>query len=215
MTRKKTIKPDKSFVRLFYLKQIILSTESVRYLTLIQYYIYFRMKTYLLLLLTLLLSVDLPAQTIDLPEQRDETILIFTRHAEKEVNAGSDPSLNEKGLQRSMKLLSLLKDFDTIDAIYSTDYKRTKETAKPTSDYFELPIMIYNPRELDAFKDKILEGHRSEIILIVGHSNTTPALVNLVMGEQILKQFSEDDYSNLLVVKIKEGEFPELEKLTY
>ena len=37
-------------------------------------------------------------------------------------------------------------------------------------------------------------------IVISGHSNTTPVLANLLLGEEKFKQFEDDDYGNLLII---------------
>jgi broad specificity phosphatase PhoE len=173
------------------------------------------MKTILIIILSLFISADAAAQHDDKANSKNETVLIFTRHAEKEKGDDTDPSLNEAGRKRAIKLMILLKQYDSINGIYSTDYNRTRETAQPVAKHFELPVTIYNPKELDNFKDELLEQHRSETVLIVGHSNTTPHLINLVMGEKRLEQFDENDHSNLYIIKIVEDGSPILQHYIY
>lgn len=173
------------------------------------------MKSILLIILALSISADATAQKDDKTNSKNETVLIFTRHAEKVKGDDPDPSLNEAGRKRALKLMILLKEYDSINEIYSTNYNRTRETAQPVAKYFELPIKFYNPRELDNFKDQLLDQHRSETVLIVGHSNTTPHLINLVMGETLLEQFDENEYSNLYIIKIAEDKSPVLKHYIY
>jgi len=173
------------------------------------------MKTILLVFLTFLLSFNANAQLEENYDTTDETILIFTRHAEKEAAPDPDPSLSEEGQKRVEKLKVLLQRYDSLDAIYSTDYNRTRQTADPVAGYFNKSVTIYDPRNLEAFKQMILETHTNDKILIVGHSNTTPALINLIMGEERLEPFDEKDYSNLYIIRIPHDEAPVLKHYKY
>ena len=67
----------------------------------------------------------------DAKAQDDITTLILVRHAEK-VDDSRDPELSDMGKQRAEKLAQVLGS-QSIDAIYSTDYIRTKDTCAPVS----------------------------------------------------------------------------------
>ena len=75
-----------------------------------------------------------------------------------------------------------LKDVP-LDAVYSTDYLRTKNTAFPTAKSKELKIEYYNPNNLEQFS-KLLKNLKKDV-LVVGHSNTTGVLAGLLIGEEI------------------------------
>jgi len=105
--------------------------------------------------------------------------IFLVRHAEKKLDV-KNPSLTPGGRQRSIELMKYLSDIE-IDRIYSTDYKRTLETATPSADFFRLDIEHYNPRELETFADDLKS--QFGVVLVVGHSNTTPQLVSLLGGE--------------------------------
>lgn len=173
------------------------------------------MKSILFIFLSLTITAEAAARQKDYPKSENETILIFTRHAEKEKTNDPNPSLNEAGQKRAEKLLTLLRKYESINAIYSTDYNRTKETAQPISEYFKKPISIYDPSKLDKFKDQLIIQHRSDTVLIVGHSNTTQFLINLIMGENRVEQIDENDYSNLYVIKFIEDKSPSLQHYIY
>jgi broad specificity phosphatase PhoE len=112
---------------------------------------------------------------------------IFTvylvRHAEKVIDKDNlrNPELTECGQERAESLKNYFSQIN-LDRIYSTDYVRTRETAKPTAEYKDLDIEIYSPGNMEAIAEMILE--RGEDILIVGHSNTTPILAALLVDEQ-------------------------------
>ncbi|WP_153913537.1 SixA phosphatase family protein [Shewanella sp. TC10] len=116
-------------------------------------------------------------QSEQLANVKTKTIFLV-RHAEKE--SGSDPLLTIEGQSRAQNLANLLQSVP-LDAIYSTDYHRTQDTAKPTASLKSLAITSYDPRKLSDFAS-LIKTNQHQRILIVGHSNTTPELVRLLGG---------------------------------
>lgn len=173
------------------------------------------MKFLLVCLLTILFSAEAHTQHVEDPISDNETVLIFTRHAEKAQTGDKDPSLSEAGKKRALKLVTLLRNYDVVDKIYSKPYKRTMETAQPTANLYELPIITYDAKDLEVFAARLLENHKGETVLIVGHSNSTPELINHVMGNNDLEKFDEDDYSNMYIVRIEEGMEPKIKHYVY
>jgi len=132
----------------------------------------------------------------------NSTTFFFIRHAEKIRNGDSDPNLTEEGMVRSRNWAEVFKNVD-FDAIYSTNTQRTLNTAKPTADNKNLDIVVYDSKMIDMLEfAKINEG---KTILIVGHSNTTPVLVNELLGEEKYSQIEDNNNGNLYVVTILEG----------
>lgn len=141
------------------------------------------------------------------------TTFILVRHAEKE-DSGSDPGLSAEGVERAEKLKETLSKI-SLSGIYSTDYRRTIETANPTANDKGLEVKIYDPFNLTSSASDILNSNRHQTVLVIGHSNTTPAFANYLLDENKLQQFSEDDYGNILILNvIKPGE-AELIQLRY
>ncbi len=131
------------------------------------------------------------------------TTIILVRHAEKE-GTGRDPVLSKMGMKRAENLSRKLAEYSLAE-IYSTPFKRTMNTAKPTADAFDLEINEYMPREeMSDFIQGIIEENRGKAVLIVGHSNTTPGLVNLLMGEKRLDDLEEDQYGDLFIISLSE-----------
>jgi|GEM_PF-334351 len=110
--------------------------------------------------------------------QTDKT-LFLVRHAEKMSDAGKDPALTERGVARANNLAKMLQD-KKIQVIYSTNYRRTMQTAAPLARLLQLEVQHYDPRDLPGFAEKIKNSDRNA--LIVGHSNTTPMLTHLLGG---------------------------------
>ncbi len=137
----------------------------------------FRSKTLFAAFLGLLL---LGLDAIALSETvRDPLVVFLVRHAEKE-RPGSDPSLTKAGKARAQALARVLRDSE-ITAVHSTDYKRTRATASPFAKHIGKSVQIYDPRNHATLIAKIKsDGGRH---LVVGHSNTVPALVRAWGGE--------------------------------
>lgn len=129
----------------------------------------------------------------------------IVRHAEKAdatANMSSDVPLSAEGEQRAQHLKTLLQG-KSFTAIFSTPYIRTQSTAKPLSEAEGLSIQLYSPRDtVDKFIDRVKAIQKGDVLL-VGHSNTVDDLVNKMMGQSLLTDLAETEYSNLFIVKRK------------
>jgi broad specificity phosphatase PhoE len=132
--------------------------------------------------------------------KKDESKTIYiVRHAEKQLE-GSDPELAYVGQIRSMKLAQILEDQE-IKFIFSTDYKRTKNTALPTAEAAGLEVQTYDPRNQEELVEKLrkLEGNA----LVVGHSNTVSQLANYFIGDgEKFKDLEDVEYEFIYVVTL-------------
>ena len=133
--------------------------------------------------------------------QSETTTYYLIRHTDKVLkNKGDrDPDLTEKGYLRAKKWAEVLSDVK-FDMVYSTNYKRTVETAKPTAKANNVRINFYNPRNL--FDKEFQKATKGKTVLVVGHSNTTPFFVNKIIGESKYKEINESNYTNLYVVHV-------------
>lgn len=129
------------------------------------------------------------------------TTYYLIRHAEKDRSNPSvkDPDLNEEGRKRAQKWAEVFRDID-FDAIYSSDFKRTKETAKPIAKRKELKISIYDPH--NAYTQEFRRQTEGKTVLLVGHSNTNPDFVNKVIGEQKYADIADDENGSLFIVQV-------------
>jgi 2,3-bisphosphoglycerate-dependent phosphoglycerate mutase len=110
---------------------------------------------------------------------REPLVVFLVRHAEK-VDSSSDPDLSPAGLERAATLAEVLHSAD-LEHVHSSDYTRTRDTAAPTAADHELEVELYNAGDLDGLTEELLAtGGRH---LVVGHSNTTPAMVNRLGGD--------------------------------
>ena len=148
------------------------------------------MKKFLLLLTLLFLNISFAQSKI--------TTYYFIRHAEK-VDNSQNPDLSEKGLKRAELWNNIFSEVD-FDEIYSTDYKRTLQTASPTATTKKIEIKLYNPKtiNIESFKKETL----GKKVLIVGHSNTTPKFVNDIINQNLFSDIEDETFGNLYIVTV-------------
>ena len=134
----------------------------------------------------------------------DETTTYYLiRHAEKDRTdkTNRNPNLNEKGLERAKKWANHFKNID-LDAVYSTKYNRTMQTATPTAESKKLEILNYDPRKM--YDSIFQQNTKGKTVLVVGHSNTTPVFANKILGEKKYENMSDNDNASLYIVTISD-----------
>jgi len=154
-----------------------------------------------LFIILLISTLSFPGFSQETEVESKTSTYYFIRHAEKNKDDASnrDPHLIEKGILRALKWSYVFEQVE-FDAIYSTDYHRTKETATPTADKNGLEITIYDPRNMDT--STFLETTKGQTVLVVGHSNSTPTFVNKLLGSDKYEQIDESNNANLYIVTI-------------
>ena len=127
-----------------------------------------------------------------------DTVVFLVRHAEK-TDESQDPELSEAGRQRSRELAQLLRDAG-IQHIHSTDFIRSRDTAAPLADLLGLEVELYDWDDPAAFAQSLTnQGQRH---LVVGHSNTTTKLVELLGGDPGTEIEHSGEYDRLYVLTI-------------
>jgi len=131
------------------------------------------------------------------------TTVILVRHAEKGGDpADRDPELSDAGRERARTLAHVLGELD-IDAIYSTPFLRTQNTAQPIADQLGIEITVTPPTRtmVDDIAATIRRDHAGDVVLVVGHSNTIPGVVN-ALGAGPFENLTEEEYDDLFVVTL-------------
>lgn len=131
------------------------------------------------------------------------TTIFLVRHAEKATDHATDPELTAAGKERAERLAHMLVPA-RVDAVYSTPYRRTKQTAWPLAEDLQVPIQEYDPRDA-GFARKLLQEEVGKTVLVVGHSNSIPLLVNTLIGEERFTQLDESEYDKLFIVQLRNG----------
>ena len=145
----------------------------------------------ILVLLMLLITVWLSACATTVKP------VYLLRHAEK--GAGSDPDLTPAGQARAQEFLRVLGNV-TVNAIYSTNTKRTRQTAQPLATAKSLTIQIYSDTST---ANTILSGSNEQIAVIVGHSNTVPELITAFGATPPYTYIPEKEFDNLFLLIVK------------
>lgn len=112
------------------------------------------------------------------PEQPGPPIVYVMRHLDT-PEGQVDPDLTEQGAARAQ---TLVKWFSTkpLTAIFASNYKRTIQTAAPVAYARGVPIYLYNPADTRALVARVKA--QTGAVLIVGHSNTVPGIVEQFGG---------------------------------
>ena len=102
--------------------------------------------------------------------------LHLLRHAEKAAPGDDpDPPLSEAGTARAQALVSWA-DGRKIDAIYATHLRRTQQTALPLAAARDLELRVLPAGDDARLLARLRGAHCGQHVVVVGHSNTVPAL---------------------------------------
>ena len=90
-----------------------------------------------------------------------------------------DPDLTDAGKANAQALVHWFHG-KKLTAIYVSDYKRTRQTAAPLAAERGIELKIYDPRDTPGLVARV----RAEAgpVLVVGHSNTVPDIVEQLGG---------------------------------
>ncbi len=150
---------------------------------------------------TLLFSCNTQQEPVEnTNELQPLTTFFLVRHAEKVLDGSDDPELTPEGQARAQRLAELLQP-NGIEAIYSTSFTRTRNTAAPLATALDLPIQEYDHRAENLAQD-LIEANRGKTVLVVGHSNSTPTLVNQLIGKEQFEKLDESVYNKIFIVTV-------------
>lgn len=157
-------------------------------------------------ILTIFFSVILgftsPSEQMEKDIQDPVSTYYLIRHAEKDRSDSSNrnPDLNDAGKLRAEKWAEVLKDVK-FDAVYSTNYNRTRQTAKPLADLNKLEISSYDANNL--FDKDFKKATSGKTVMVVGHSNTTPQFANAILGEKKYEDIDDSENGALFIVQVQ------------
>ena len=156
----------------------------------------------LLLLFTICIA-PLATESLSAQESTTEDVTVYycIRHAEKDRSnpANKNPNLTSQGKQRAQKWARVLENV-SFDAVYSTDYNRTRQTAAPTAEKQGLKLKSYDPRDL--YNESFQNCTKGQTVLVVGHSNTVPELISGLGGPELGLL---EGHSDLFFLDLKES----------
>ncbi len=139
-----------------------------------------------------------------------QATLFLVRHADM-VTQDADAVLSERGQLRSECLSRTLKDAN-LSAIYATDRKRTQQSTAKLARSTGLPVTVLPKDDINTLVSKLRAAHGN--VLVVGHSETLPAIVEQLGGGTVSK-IGLYEFDRLIVVPMLDGKAQPAATLRY
>lgn len=168
------------------------------------------------LVLPVLVFIALLAAAVWVFDARATTVVVVVRHAEVENLADPDPALSVDGRERAARLAKMLSQARAeraLDAIFTSEFRRTQQTATPLSEQLGLTLNIVPASTWSALPRKIKREHRGEYVFVAGNSANIPALIESLSGEQVTVR--EDEYDAMFVVFVPQFSKPKVVRMRY
>ena len=138
-------------------------------------------------------------------EPAGRTVVYIVRHAEKATEPRRDPGLTPAGAERAEALAAVLANA-RLTGIVTSQFKRTRATATPVAAAtgVESLVVRYRPGDFEAHGAAVAsasrERFRGGVVLVVGHSDTVPAIVNALGGPALERLCEATEYASLFTV---------------
>jgi phosphohistidine phosphatase SixA len=140
------------------------------------------------------------------------TVVLLVRHAERAAQPGADPPLSAAGEQRAETLAHVAGQSD-VSTIFVTEFQRTQQTAEPLATALGLTPIEIASGDVAALTDAIRD-RRGQAMLVVGHSNTIPEIID-ELGGGAVAAIAESEFDNLYVLFIPRWGWPRVLRLQY
>lgn len=154
----------------------------------------------------------------------DHQVIFLVRHAERAAAAApanpvppghpmmsDDPPLSPAGQARAARLATMLASAG-IQRIYTTEFKRTRQTAAPLADKLKIKAVMAAANDPAPLIKQLQQGAGN--VLVVGHANTIPDLLKK-LGVKESVTIGDDQYDDLFIVIRRVGEPSTLIRLKY
>ena len=144
--------------------------------------------------------------------------VILVRHAERDTAPPKDPGLTSAGTVRAQALATALAGA-RITAVITTQFQRTQLTARPVADVSRItPLVIAAGGPTSAHVEAVASAVRArpagDVVLVVGHSNTIPAIVAALGGPK-LPDLCDTQYSMLYILEYPSAGAPRFIQASY
>src|SRR5262249_39749640 len=112
-------------------------------------------------------------------------LVILVRHAEKASTPETDPPLSDAGRQRALKLPRILETWTAtgarVRALFATELQRTQQTLAPLAACTHVHVTVVKSNNTAELVKKVLAAPAG-IVVIAGHSNTVPEIIEALGG---------------------------------
>lgn len=140
----------------------------------------------------------------EIPEgkQPKVTNYYFIRHAEKDLSTKEDPQLTLAGLERASFWGDYFKD-KALDKFYATNYMRNFQTIIPIVHPYKKSPETFSLSGDSLFTKTFWKDTYGMNTLVVGHSNTTPAICNEILRKEKYDEIDEKIHGHLYHIQIE------------
>ncbi|WP_376696827.1 SixA phosphatase family protein [Wenzhouxiangella sp. EGI_FJ10305] len=153
---------------------------------------------------TLLTALLFLALTLPLAAMAEPSSIVVVRHAEKADDGTRDPALTAAGRARAEALADALQHAD-VTGLIASQYKRTRQTLAVLGERQGLEVTVV-PAEsggirahISSIARAVSEWSSGGVLVIAGHSNTVPLIVEALSGEPV-SPIDEAEYDRLFVL---------------
>jgi phosphohistidine phosphatase SixA len=154
------------------------------------------------------------APALHVPADTSETCVILVRHADKNTDwVGDDPPLSPAGRERASALAHTLRDAH-VDVIYCTYFLRTRTTAESVAVMTGDSVQVVDQAHPETLAARVWSADRGRRVLIVGHSDTVPAIVH-ALCPSAPADLGPVGYDRLFIVTRRGSDAPHLLQLRY
>jgi broad specificity phosphatase PhoE len=167
--------------------------------------------------LSLLLPLVLIGAAIMVYASANTTTIALVRHAERTLGTIEDPPLTQQGELRAEQLARIFgetKGPGRIHAVYVTQTRRVQQTAAPLAARLQIRPTIVDASDIDGLARRLSREHRGAAALVIGHSNTIPALIEKLSGIKV-DPIGEQEYDTVYIVSIPSIGKPSLLRMKY
>jgi phosphohistidine phosphatase SixA len=133
--------------------------------------------------------------------QEGVTTVYLVRHAEKDRVPENDPGLTTAGQERALALRHVLEEAG-VSALFASQYRRTQDTLTPLAELLGLDVETVAAGDNEGLVQMIKQDHRGEAIVVCGHSNTVPEIIEALGAGPVEPIVEESEYDNLYVVRL-------------
>ena len=124
--------------------------------------------------------------------------IVIVRHAEKANLTDPDPELSLFGEDRAIALTRFLRG-TKIDAIYTSELRRTIDTAAPLARHRAIKPEVVKADDVKVLVSKLRALPKDAVAVVVGHSNTIPKILK-ELGVKDDVSIREDEYGRVFIV---------------
>jgi len=128
---------------------------------------------------------EVPEQEVLTSKPAEPVLVFLVRHAEKGQDDARDPSLSDAGRARARELARVL-GAAPVTHLFSTEYKRTRETLAPLAARHELEVTVVSARERAKQLAQLRALPPGSVAVVAGHSNTVPDLARELCGVELV-----------------------------